>query len=499
MHTDEAVHAIKFGALLEDNHYRYDPVEYHGPTLNYFSLIPAWLSSASSIKQVNEKTLRIIPVIFGLITILFLLMLVKQLGWGTIIVAALFTAISPAMVFYSRYYIQEMLLVCFSFGVIVFGYRYYKNPSNKWAILTGISVGLMHATKETSIISFAAIFIAFILVQLFQSPHQIWKNLQSTFEKKWNLIIFLVTALLVSILFYSSFFTNLQGVIDSILTYKNYFSKAGQHSFHIYPWYYYLSLLTFFGNSEGAFWSEGFVLLLALIGVVLFFSRRQNFKNKNLIQFFIIYTVIVMIIYSLIPYKTPWILLNFYPGFIILSAIGFTSILNIAKNPKLKFLICSGLLIGIVHLFWQSYQLNFKYFDSPANPYVYSHPGNDVVEITTKLEKIAEIHPEGHEIFIQVISPGSDYWPLPWYLRNFDNIGWWDYVDEKIPSAPIILAAPIVENDLLRKLYELPPPGKKNLYVPLFEHYRELRPGVEIRAYVTSEIWNLMQLRDVNF
>jgi predicted membrane-bound mannosyltransferase len=45
MHTDEAVHAIKFGALLETGTYRYDKNEYHGPTLNYLTLLPAWLLS----------------------------------------------------------------------------------------------------------------------------------------------------------------------------------------------------------------------------------------------------------------------------------------------------------------------------------------------------------------------------------------------------------------------------------------------------------------------
>ncbi|NQT01065.1 MAG: TIGR03663 family protein, partial [Planctomycetes bacterium] len=35
MHGDEAVHADKFGELLEDGVYTYDPYEYHGPTLNY--------------------------------------------------------------------------------------------------------------------------------------------------------------------------------------------------------------------------------------------------------------------------------------------------------------------------------------------------------------------------------------------------------------------------------------------------------------------------------
>ena len=168
-------------------------------------------------------------------------------------------------------------------------------------------------------------------------------------------------------------------------------------------------------------------------------------------------------------------------------------------ESKFKILLGVGLAIGILHLFWQSYQLNFRYFDSQVNPYVYSHPQKDVYEISERLEKIAEVHSEGHEIIIQVIAPNDDYWPLPWYLRSFENVGWWNYVDENSPSAPIILAAPSVEDDLLVKLYDLPPPGRKNLYVPLFEKYRELRPGIEIRGFVTSEIWNLIQLRDVDF
>ena len=66
VHTDEAVHAIKFGSLLEEGDYRYDPVDYHGPTLNYATLIPAWLQGASRITDVDERTLRVVPVAFGI-------------------------------------------------------------------------------------------------------------------------------------------------------------------------------------------------------------------------------------------------------------------------------------------------------------------------------------------------------------------------------------------------------------------------------------------------
>ncbi|MCJ7691985.1 MAG: phospholipid carrier-dependent glycosyltransferase, partial [Sedimentisphaerales bacterium] len=123
MHGDEAVHAIKFGELLEKGEYLYDREEYHGPTLNYFTLIPSWLSGEEKLAEVNEFTLRIVPVFFGVGLILLLLLAVDGLGPVASVFAGVLTAFSPAMVFYSRYYIAEMLLVFFTFGVIVCGYR----------------------------------------------------------------------------------------------------------------------------------------------------------------------------------------------------------------------------------------------------------------------------------------------------------------------------------------------------------------------------------------
>src|SRR5512145_2125264 len=46
MHADEAVHADKFGSLLEGRGYAYDRTEYHGPTLYYLTLLPAWITGA---------------------------------------------------------------------------------------------------------------------------------------------------------------------------------------------------------------------------------------------------------------------------------------------------------------------------------------------------------------------------------------------------------------------------------------------------------------------
>jgi len=491
MHTDEAVHAIKFGALLEDNDYRYDPHEYHGPTLNYFTLIPAWLASAQKLTDVNENMLRIIPVCFGMCLILTLLLIRKPLGRTTILLAALFTAVSPGMVFYSRYYIQEILLVCFTFAAMASGYRYIQKKRIVWAVIAGVFLGLMHATKETCIISYAAMAIALLLVVTIQARQSKTTIRQFRKNNLWHLLAALTVALIISALFYSSFFKNWQGILDSFRTYETYLHRAGHKGWHIHPWHYYFKLLIGTKQPGTPYWSELFILIMSGFGFFAILMRKGN-KNTdwNLLRFIALYTLIMTAVYTLIPYKTPWSMLGFYHGFILLAAVGGTFLLSCKSKYWLHLVCILFILTKTVQLTKQSYLSNFKYEADPSNPYVYAHPVKDVFQIASRIDQISRVHPDGKNIFIEVIYPGADYWPLPWYLRSYPHVGWWQDVDVNVPPAPIILAAPGVESDLLRKLYDLPPPGQKNLYLPLFESYTELRPQIELRGYVVKDLWD---------
>ena len=94
---------------------------------------------------------------------------------------------------------------------------------------------------------------------------------------------------------------------------------------------------------------------------------------------------------------------------------------------------------------------------------------------------------------VQVICPEDDYWPLPWYLRSLTKVGYWNIVSAELTPTPVILASPEVEESLLKKLYESPPPGERGLYVPLFATRMDLRPGKEIRGYVRHDVWERYQ------
>jgi uncharacterized protein (TIGR03663 family) len=490
MHGDEAIHAFKLGELLVEG-YRYDPNEYHGPTLNYLTLIPAWAGRAQKFADLNETMLRIVPVFFGVLLILLLLLMVDGLGRAGSVCAALLTAISPAMVYYSRYYIQEMLLVCFTFGVIVSGYRYAKHRNIGWVLLAGVFLGLMHATKETCIIAFGSMLLALFLTLIVWGRQN--GSVLNAFKvvKPSHLITGLIAALVVSALFYSSFFSNPIGILDSFRTYTNYLNRAGQNQLHIHPWYFYLKMLLYYKYGPGpfwSFWSEALIIILAVVGFVIAIrGKGMGGVNFHLLRFIAFYTLAMTVVYSVIPYKTPWCLLGFLHGMILLAAVGAVTLIKLAPNVLSRVFIGLLLIAGGAHLAWQGYLSNYKYYADSRNPYVYAHPTTDVFTITKRVEELARVHPDGHKMHVQVICPGGDYWPLPWYFRRFEKVWWWSRINTNVMPAPVILASASIEPNLPDYFY-LPPPGQKDLYVPLFDTYIELRPQVELRGYVTKDL-----------
>ncbi len=498
MHGDEAVHAVKFGDLLEEDYYRYDPNEYHGPTLNYLTLIPARLSSAEKLTEVSEFTLRIVPVFFGVSLVLLLLLLADGLGRTAAVCAAVLTAISPAMVFYSRYYIQEMLLVCFTFGAITCGYRYTRNKNITWALLTGVFLGLAHATKETFIIAFDSMLLALVLTLLLQNRRRdgsggFIKTIRAV--KPSHFIAVVAAAVVVSALFYSSFLSNPNGIVDSVRTYATYFDRARQNQLHEHPWYYYLKILIYSRYDSGPVWSEALIILLAVAGFIVAMTKKGlSGVNFHLLKFIGFYTLIMTVVYSVIRYKTPWCLLGFLHGMILLAGVGAVTLVRLAPNVLPRAFISLLLVAGGAHLTWQAYLGSYKFYADSRSPYVYAHPTTDVFAMVQRLKEIAEVHEDGRSMEIHLICPNKyDYWPFPWYLRFFPNVGYWDKVTDDVISAAVIVASPNVEQELMKRLYELPPPGQKNLYVPLFDKYMEIRPQVELRGYVTKDLWDSYQ------
>ena len=498
MHGDEAVHADKFADLLEREEYVYDRNEYHGPTLNYFSLVPAWLSSVGTYAEMTEFTVRIVPVFFGVLLVVLSLFLLDGLGrWGCVC-AAVLTSISPAMVFYSRYYIQEMLLVCFTFGAICFGYRYTQRRNVVWAVLTGVCLGLMHATKETCIIAFGAMLAAlWIVMYLRKGEHAGGFAEDIRGVRPWHFIATVAAGAIVSALFYSSFFKNPGGVLDSFRTYATYFDRAGNNQIHEHPWYYYLKMLIYSRYGRGPIWSEALIVLLAVAGGAAVLTRRGlPAVNMDFLRFILFYTLTMVVLYSVIRYKTPWCMLGFLHGMILLAGLGAVVLLRLAPNVLPRLIIMCLLLEGSVHLLWQAYAGNYIYDSDSRNPYVYAHPTKEVFEIVRRVEEYTRGHEDDPNMAIEVICPGDDYWPLPWYFRSYSTVHWANSVRGRTGFASVILASPSVEAALTDKFYdESIAFEQRQMYLYLFDkpYYLWLRPQVRLLGFVRKDLWETHQ------
>jgi len=533
MHCDEAVHAIKFGRLLEEDDYVYDPHEYHGPSLNFLTLPITRLTSADRLTEITETHLRLLPAIFGIAIVGAVWLLRHELGYAATLCAAVLTAVSPAMVFYSRYYIQEMLLVAFSFGTIVAIWRFLctenvsSNSSSSpklllpflWLIAVGICVGMMHASKETCVIHLFAIAVA-IGTLLFaryianailtSSPNlrtqitpKSWFPVELSFYRiAIYVAVVAVPALIVSAIFFSSFLDNPRGVLDSFTTYFHYLGRAsgeGTTGRHVQNWHHYFRVL-FWWHRDDFVWSEAPIALLAAVGLVAaVVGKGIGRDHLPLARFLGIYTVVMTGVYSVLPYKTPWCALGLLHGMILLAGIGTVVLVRVIPTRVGKVLTAVALAGVPAVLGYQTYQASFVAYEHPDNPHVYAHTTDDVPELVERVMQIASAHPDGDSVHVEVICPEHDYWPLPWYLRSLPNVGWHDDMPTG-PGAPLILTQPAMETGLLKRLFEDQPPGQRHLYVPVLPDDKrrdwQLRPHVPLRAYVRLDLWDAFQAKN---
>lgn len=478
MHNDEAVNAIKLGALLEQGAYKYDPNEHHGPSLYYATAALARLTFAPHFEAFTETRLRLLAALFGVGLILLMPLVVDGLGRRATIWAALLVAASPAMVFYSRYYIHEMLLVFFTFLSLAAGWRYWRSRKIGWALLAGAGVGLMHATKETFVITLGAAVLALALNQIWNrlldasgppvTPPRIHPGHIAAAVGVW---------FVVALVLFTSFFTNASGPLDSLRTYSPWLHRAGGDSPHIHAWTFYLQRLLFFHLAKGPVWSEALILALGLIGAHAGFVRKKLGRaNASFVRFLAIYTFTLTAAYCLISYKTPWCVLSFWHGMLLLAGVGAVVLIRAAKRPWAKIVMSLVLLAGAGQLAAQAWQASARYAADPGNPYVYAQTLPDILDLVKKVDALSNVHPQGRKMLVKVMAPESDFWPLPWYLRAFQQTGWWDKVPAD-PYAPVMIVASKFQAGLDEK--------KTHLMVGIFE----LRSRVFFELYVELDLW----------
>lgn len=415
MHADEANQAVKTGELLEGRGYTFEPADHHGPTLYYAVLPVAWMRGEHTLKQLTETTVRLVPALAGTAAVVLLYFFALPLGRWPALVAAGFLALSPPAVYYSRYFIQETLLLTFVLGALLCTKHWWRDGRLGWAIGGGLCAGLMQATKSSAPLFFVAALAGLAAAR--PGPPTARHLVR-------DITAALLAAFLLAGLFYSSFGTNLRGLADALSTYASFGNRLAGDTGHEKSWWYYLSL---FGwqRDGGVLTQQVLFFILALAGLVIALISNRH----PLLRWTAVFTVMVVLVLSFTSYKTPWHSIHFVPGFALLAA-GALAALPDHIGCRL---IAAGLALGVATS--QAQQVRLTSFQRPAderNPYAYVHASADVLKLRTLVEQVPAGQP------IRVIS--EEVWPLPWYLRGLPNVGYWTTVPD-VCDGPLVIAS----------------------------------------------------------
>jgi uncharacterized protein (TIGR03663 family) len=470
MHHDEANQAVKFGMLLETGRYQYDKNDHHGPTLYYASLPAAWVRGQKTLASLDEVTVRAVPALFGAGLILLFLPLARPLGRPTVVVAAWLAALSPALTYYSRFYIQESLFVFFALAFVLAAGRYVQRPRTAWALLAGLCAGLAYATKETSLIVIVSAVAGLMVARRTTAGAGAAGTITIG-----HVMGGLTVAIGVAFVLYSSFLRYPSGLVESVRAFGIYAERGVAGGLQRQPWHFYLGLLAH-SSSQGVVWTEGGVLVLALVGLGAATRRTAGFW----LRYVAVYTAIMTAVFSLVRYKTTWNLLPFYVGIVLLAGHGAGVVLTEVTRRWVRVVAAVAVIAVCGHLGVQSWRANDRYPADPRNPYVFVQTSPDFLGLVHRVEGLAAVHPDGPRMLVKVIAGPYEQWPLPWYLRRMSRVGYWPQPDVAgaLDAAPVFVVAQGFDGAV--------GPALGDRYV---SEFYGLRPGVLLTVYVERSLW----------
>ncbi|HMO79187.1 MAG TPA: glycosyltransferase family 39 protein [Pyrinomonadaceae bacterium] len=539
-HHDEGVNGWFLTNLFRTGVYKYDPENYHGPTLYYISL------AFSKAFGLDTVTVRWSVAVWGVLIVVLAFYLRPYLGRIGSLAAAAFLALSPGMVFISRYFIHEiffvflsltivmsvvyfierrkagpfaigwmflLLLVCFLpsalnlarviagegsdnfvyIAVTVFALEAvlvffvvwmlaaWRDGRPIYFLLAMASVALFFATKETAFITLGTMAIAVLLVWLWR------RNMAATLDKGGE-----------------------DDIADAGLNGENFREAIGT------------------GADRWLIWTAGILMLIYVF--VLFFSSFFTYPEgvKKALEAYAIWTktgtrdhtdngwqaylewawqveapiVLLSAVGTAIAFLKARHRFAMFAGLWTLGLFLAYSIIPY-KTPwlALSFILPACLAAGYAIneiakyggrngiaaaaaigtaacgvLAYQTYDHNFVRYDDEKMPYVYAHTRREFLDMVADIERFAEASGKGEKAAVDIVSP--DYWPLVWYLRDYREAVFHGQLVDRSSAEMIVAKRRDQENDVTAR------------YSANYAYYGTygLRPGVELMLLVRKDL-----------
>nr|BFD67827.1 TIGR03663 family protein [Bdellovibrio sp. HAGR004] len=391
IHFDEGINGWFVMQMSKLGFYQYDPNNYHGPL--YFYVLQLF----ESLWGRSLEVLRAVPAFFSVLSVMVFFYGALSSRFVNRSMAILLL-ISPAFIFFGRSGIHEMPFVffqlIFAFGIL----RWLQQQDGKALGLFLLGLWGMVTLKETFVVTLFAWVVGLgalgprALRELFSVRRisQAWSRSVT--------VLFLVLLLLFVQLF-TGFFKNPSGLGD--------FFKA------ILPW---LKTGVHGQGHEKSFWYWIQVLYaaepLVLLGMAC--SFWGVFSRQKALRVVSVFSLVQLLVYSLIPYKTVWCVLSLVWGFYFVLAFTAEQIFAARSQGRWPLLAVGGLLalLGFRSTYISVYQVPMDL----THPYVYVNSSYELVELADRITGVLRDHPELRQETLQFGI--KEQWPWPWILRD---------------------------------------------------------------------------------
>jgi uncharacterized protein (TIGR03663 family) len=435
LHHDEAIHAWFSYELLTRGVWVYDP-SYHGPFLYYVT------AGMFSLFGDSDLIARLLPALFGtlLIPLVYCIYRLGYINKNQTLLAALLLALSPEMVYFSRFLRHDIFMVFFTFLLLVAILYYFEYGQTRHAIIAAIATGGALCCKEEMpviLLIFALFFIYAVYRGKFTLPHD-WK---------YDLILGSFIVLTIMSVLYSAFGAHIDTLVGQNFALNTTgWYKAIEHWIAMHnqqrlggPLYFYIPFYVLY---------EVPIFILAIIGTLqllgkefnpsLFIRRLKNriqyfrsgvptdelaaislqqLKNQDTVHsksdvffgFCVYWMILVMIFYAFVGEKVPWLIIP------QLLPMCFVAVYKL-NWQKMVFAIVGCLFLAVMtwHVAFIPADIN--------EPIVQVQNSEDLREVMRLID--ASDH---------VVVASKNYWPLPWYYRGerWNKIKFYgDIVDE---------------------------------------------------------------------
>jgi uncharacterized protein (TIGR03663 family) len=429
LHHDEAIHSWFSYELLTAGAWQYDP-SYHGPFLYYVT------AGMFALAGPSDFAARLLPSFFGFMVIP-LVYCIHRLGYITksqTLVAALFLALSPDMIYFSRFLRHDIFMLFFTMLLLVAILYYFERGQTRFAVLAAVAAAGALSCKE----EMPVILIIFILFFAFAT----WKG-RFTLPPGWKADLLLAVLLVAGIMtvLYSAFFFHPESLIGNNFA----IGAQGVHfEANTTGWYRAIEHWTAMHNQQRLggpmyfyiplfFLYELPIFILALIGTFQFLaaglhpvrfakkmknwirerrftlpiselatltvqqlrkSREVNKKSEEFFRFCIVWMIGTMAFYAYVGEKVPWLIIA------QLLPMCFVA------TYKLNWQKTAFALAGCIFLVVMTWHVAFVPADI-NEPIVQVQNSEEMREVMGLMDNSS-----------LVVIASKDYWPLPWYFRG---------------------------------------------------------------------------------